>query len=202
MGWKGDATLIRTITAGASFRAMGMQSEEVLWKIPEAANTPDFDGDGVVRELSVGDITAMTGGPAILPTPTELERLADLGYRAGAHRRTEIADREGTTAFTHAGCATCHTPAMRLAKTRLEEPTARGNGNYFDRALASKDANYDPKRPFFVDLLKDAEEPRVEPDPKGGVTVRLYSDSKRHAMGRLLADPPTPTIRRPPISSR
>jgi hypothetical protein len=33
MGWKGDATLIRTITAGASFRAMGMQSEEFCWKI-------------------------------------------------------------------------------------------------------------------------------------------------------------------------
>jgi hypothetical protein len=33
-----------------------------------------------VRELSVGDITAMTVYSAILPTPTELERLADLGY--------------------------------------------------------------------------------------------------------------------------
>ena len=44
LGWKGDATLIRSITAGAAFRAMGMQSEEILWKMPEAANTPTSTG--------------------------------------------------------------------------------------------------------------------------------------------------------------
>ena len=192
MGWKGDATLIRNITAGASFRAMGMQSEEVLWKIPEAANTPDFDGDGVMRELSVGDITAMTVYSAILPTPTELERLADLGYVQAPTAEQKALIAKGRAAFTNVGCASCHTPAMHLAKTRFEEPTARGNGNFYDHGLAKKDPNYDPKRPFSVDILKDTDEPRAEADPKGGVTVRLYSDLKRHAMGRLLADPAGP----------
>jgi len=192
LGWKGDATLIRTITAGASFRAMGMQSEEVLWKIPEAANTPDFDGDGVVRELSVGDITAMTVYSAILPTPTELERLAALGFVQAPTAEQKALIVKGRAAFTNVGCASCHTPAMHLAQTRFEEPTARGNGNFYDHGLAKKDPNYDPKRPFSVDILKDMDEPRAEADPKGGVTVRLYSDLKRHAMGRLLADPAGP----------
>ena len=84
MGWKGDATLIRTITAGASFRAMGMQSEEILWKIPEAANTPDFDGDGVVRELSVGDVT---GDDGVLGDPADADRARAAGRVSGSCRR-------------------------------------------------------------------------------------------------------------------
>src|SRR5204863_296503 len=32
-----------------------------------------------------------------------------------------------------------------------------------------------------------------EADPKGGVTVRLFSDLRRHAMGRMLADPAGPS---------
>ena len=69
---------------------------------------------------------------------------------------------KGRTAFTNVGCASCHTPAMHLAQTRFEEPTARGNGNFYDHALAKKDPNYDPKRPFSVDILKDTDEPRAE----------------------------------------
>ena len=42
-------------------------------------------------------------------------------------------------------------------------------------------------------MLKDAQEPRVEADPKGGAIVRLYGDLKRHRMGRHLADPGGPT---------
>jgi hypothetical protein len=32
-------------------------------------------------------------------------------------------------------------------------------------------------------VLTDAFEPRLEADAKGGATVRLYGDLKRHAMG-------------------
>jgi CxxC motif-containing protein (DUF1111 family) len=35
--------------------------------------------------------------------------------------------------------------------------------------------------------------PLPEADPKGGVVVRLYSDMRRHAMGRVLADPGGPS---------
>ena len=75
----------------------------------------------------------------------------------------------------------------------FEEPTARGGGNYHDKFLASKDPGYSPQHPVRFDLLKDAQEPRVEADPKGGAIVRLYGDLKRHRMGRHLADPGGPT---------
>jgi CxxC motif-containing protein (DUF1111 family) len=82
---------------------------------------------------------------------------------------------------------------MHLGHTKYEEPTARGNGNYYDHTIAAHDPNYDPKRPFTFDILTDAFEPRLEADAKGGATVRLYGDLKRHVMGRLLADPAGPS---------
>jgi mono/diheme cytochrome c family protein len=192
-GWKGDTASLRGFSAEVSMRGMGMQPEELLWKIPEAEKTPDFDGDGVVRELSVGDVTAMTVYNAALATPVELERLGSLGYVQPPTAEEKALIVKGSALFASAGCASCHTPAMHLAQTRFEEPTARGNGNYYDHALAKHDPNYDPKRPFAFDVLKDMGNPLPEADPKGGVVVRLYSDMRRHAMGRGLADPAGPS---------
>jgi mono/diheme cytochrome c family protein len=193
MDWKGDVTNLRTFSAVVSIRAMGMQPEEMVWRVPAGAKNPDLDGDGVVRELSVGDVTAMTVYMAALETPTEFSRLAALGHvQAPTSEQTALVDK-GRAAFMSAGCATCHTPEMHLGHTKYEEPTARGNGNYYDHTIAAHDPNYDPKRPFTFDVLTDAFEPRLEADPKGGATVRLYGDLKRHAMGRLLADPAGPS---------
>jgi Di-haem oxidoreductase, putative peroxidase len=192
MGWKGDAPLVRNIAAGASTFGMGMVAEEMGWKIPGGDKNGDPDGDGVARELSVGDVTAMTVYTAALETPTTLARLAALGYARPLTSAETAQIAAGRAAFDAIGCAACHTPEMRLTNTRFEEPTLRGNGNYYDRALAARDPDYDPKRPFAFDLLRDAKPPRVEPAAGGGATVRLYGDLKRHAMGRLLADPGGP----------
>jgi CxxC motif-containing protein (DUF1111 family) len=126
-------------------------------------------------------------------TPTELGRLAALGYVKAPSADEAKRIESGRAAFAAVGCASCHTPEMPLANTRFEEPTLRGNGNYYDAALARKDANYDPKRPFAFDILKDAQPPRAEPRPEGGAIIRLYGDLKRHAMGRVLADPAGPS---------
>lgn len=210
MGWKGDAPLVRNITAGAAAGGMGMLGEEVEWKQPAsekksagekkpatenkpAGENRDPDGDGVVRELSVGDITAMTVYSAAQETPTELARLAALGH-VKAPSAGEIARIEaGRGSFAKIGCAACHTPEMHLRNTVFEEPTARGNGNYYDKALAKRDPGYDPKRPFRLDILADAQPPRAEAHPEGGAIIRLYGDLKRHAMGRRLADPAGPS---------
>jgi len=130
----------------------------------------------------------MTIYSASLETPSEVAQLASLGYvqapSAEDRRRIEA----GRGLFTSVGCASCHAPEMALTNTRFEEPTLRGNGNYYDAALAKLDPNYDPKRPVAFDVLKDAKPPRAEARQGGGATIRLYGDLKRHAMGRLLAD--------------
>ena len=188
MGWKGDAPIVRNITLGASGGGMGMQPEEAVWKKPGGDQLRDLDGDGVVRELSVGDVTAITIYSAAQETPTELARLASLGYvqPPGAEDLARID--AGRKLFADIGCAGCHRPEMPLTNTRFEEPTLKGNGNYYDQALAKLDPNYDPKRPAAFDILKDAQPPRAEARQGGGATIRLYGDLKRHAMGRVLAD--------------
>lgn len=188
MGWKGDAPIVRNVTTFASAGAMGMQGEEIVWKKPGGDQLRDLDADRVSRELSVGDITAMTIYTAAQETPTDVVSLAKLGYvqmpTAAELSRIDA----GRSLFSTIGCASCHRPEMTLTNTRFEEPTLRGNGNFYDAALAKLDTQYDPKRPAAFDILKDAQEPRAEARAGGGATIRLYGDLKRHRMGRLLAD--------------
>jgi hypothetical protein len=193
MGWKGNAPMVRNITLGAAAGGMGMIGDELVWKKAGAGKHPDVDGDGVGRELSVGDITAMTVYTAAQETPMELGRLASLGYVAASAAGDASRIEAGRRAFVAIGCARCHTPEMRLQNTRFEEPTLRGNGHYYDAALATLDKDYDPKRPFAFDVLTDAQAPRAEGAPDGGALIRLYGDLKRHAMGRVLADPAGPS---------
>ena len=94
--------------------------------------------------------------------------------------------------FSQIGCSDCHIPELHLKDTMFEEPTARGNGHYYDHLLADADAGYDLEHPLQFDLLTQAQEPRVEAHPDGGAIVRAYGDLKRHSMGRVLEDPAGP----------
>lgn len=197
LGWKGNITIIRTITFGPAAGLMGMQAEEIVMKIPsEGEPITDPDGDGVERELSVGDITAMVVYGASQETPQSMERLAELGYVAPPSDEDRALIAQGRASFDSAGCATCHIPELHLENTVYEEPTMRGNGNYYDQVLADLDSGYDPERPITFDLLEVAEPPRAEAHPEGGAVLRLYGDLKRHRMGRQLAEPggPQPSV--------
>lgn len=187
-GWKGNVTTVRNFSVAAGTFGMGMQAEEFVWRLPETAGA-DPDGDGVTRELSVGDITAMTIYNAAQEAPMELARLVDLGVVPAPEAAARGQIERGRNLFTQVGCASCHVPEMRLANTVFEEPTRRGGGQYLDSFLAGKDPDYDPARPARFDLLKDSQAPRIEAHREGGAIVRLYGDLKRHEMGRQLAEP-------------
>ena len=187
-GWKGSITSLRNFTVAAASFGMGMQTEEFVWRLPPAAGA-DPDADGVTRELSVGDVTAITIYNAAQEAPTELARVAALGIVPAPDAAGKSMVDRGRTLFGQVGCASCHVPEMRLADTVFEEPTKRGAGQYVDPFLAGKDPDYDTARPVRFDLLKDSQEPRIEAHPQGGAVVRLYGDLKRHEMGRKLADP-------------
>jgi mono/diheme cytochrome c family protein len=192
LGWKGDTPNLRLFSAGAAAGAMGMIAEELIWKKAPGKN-PDVDGDGVTRELSVGDVTALTIYQAAQETPAEFARLATLGYVRPPTPAQAAQVAAGRKAFAAIGCGSCHTPEMTLMNTRFEEPTLRGNGNYYDPAITKGDPTFDPKRPAWFDILKQSQPPRAEARTGSGATIRLYGDLKRHAMGRLLADPASGT---------
>jgi cytochrome c peroxidase len=189
LGWKGDVPTVRLFTVGAAAGPMSLQAEELVWKLAEkGAPARDPDGDGVERELSVGDVTALVVYGSAQETPQSVERLAELGLVASPTAADRARIEDGRRVFGEIGCADCHRPEMRLQSTVFEEPTLRGNGNYYDPSLAAKDPAYDPRRPVRFDLLRDAQEPRVEAHPEGGARVRLFGDLKRHRMGRQLAE--------------
>lgn len=199
---KGNITTVRTINVGASANLMGLQAEELVWRVQDGVEAQtgqrppaDLDGDGVERELSVGDVTAMTVYGAAQETPQSVIRLAELGLVAEPSATDVQRITQGRKLFDDVGCSSCHMPELHLGNTVFEEPTKRGNGNYFDPYLAEHEPGYDPEHPLSFDLATMAQEPRVETDPEGGATVRLYGDLKRHDMGRQLADPgPQPPI--------
>jgi hypothetical protein len=193
LGWKGSVVTIRNFAVAAATFGMGMMGEEFVWRLPEEAG-PDPDGDGVEREFSVGDFTAITIYNAALETPVEIGRLTEMGLVAPPGREALARVERGRELFARVGCASCHRPEMRLHDTVFEEPTTRGGGRYLDAFLASRDPDYDPARPARFDLLADAKPPRIEPHPDGGAIVRLYGDLKRHDMGRALADPAGPSV--------
>jgi hypothetical protein len=186
--WKGAVATLRDFQILPATFGMGMMAEEFVWRLPEEAGA-DPDGDGVARELSVGDITAMTIYNALQETPHSVERLAALGMVAKPDAASLAKVERGRTLFAKIGCASCHRPEMHLKNTIYEEPTKRGNGHYFDEFLAGKSKDYDPARPVKVDLLAHAQAPRAEAAAGGGATLRLYGDLKRHEMGRHLAEP-------------
>lgn len=185
-GWKGNVTSLRFFQTMPMSFGIGMMAEEFVWRLPPEAGD-DPDGDGVVRELSVGDITALVVYNAAQETPESVGRLAALGLAAAPAAADAARVDHGRQVFARIGCASCHQPEMRIASAVFEEPTARGNGHYFDPFLAQKDADYDPQRPLRIDLAKEGQAPRVEA-ADGGYVLRLYGDLKRHRMGRALAD--------------
>lgn len=195
IGWKGDAATVRVPVVGASAGLMGMQAEELVWfPPPDREFNPDPDGDGVTRELSVGDVTAMTIYTAAQEVPQSLERLAELGMVAAPDEKTLAEIKRGRSALEKVGCAACHMPELRLENTVFEEPTLRGNGNYYNQRLAERDPGYDPEHPVRIDILLDSQPPRAEAHPDGGAIIRLYGDLKRHSMGQHLADPAAPEL--------
>jgi len=192
-GWKGFVPALRNFVLAAANAGMGMQGEEFAWRLP-AERQPDPDADGVARELSVGDVTAMTIYNAGQETPHAVGHLVALGMAASPEAADLARVERGRELFARLGCASCHRPELRLGSAVFEEPTLRGNGHYLDRFLASKDPDYDPARAVRFDLLTAAQPPRVEASASGGAIVRPYGDLKRHRMGRTLADTAGPSV--------
>ena len=160
---KGVAVSLREFTNNAMNHHHGMQPAERF------GDGVDADGDGVVDELTRGDITALTLFQATLPVP---------GQVLPRDRRARDAVEQGGELFHTVGCAMCHIPELPLNDAVFTEPGPfNPPGN-----LQTGDVS----RLFRVDLTRDGPGPHLEAGPDGVVMVPAFTDMKRHRMGDVL----------------
>lgn len=206
--WKGGfVTFLRPLVGLGMDLELGMQAVEAVGPF-------DFDFDGVTNELSVGDVTAATVYVASLPRPvTEIELSQYLGGEYKLSRSEIYSIKRGEKIFDDVGCASCHTPVMKLNDSVFREPSPSPE-HRFPILLTGQDpldVGLDPQRPVSVDLAsnpqvghkkndsncRNGSRHKWQPDNcflqyesvgSGGILVRLYGDLKRHDMGPGLAE--------------
>ena len=157
----GVVTSVREFTVNAYNHHHGMQAEERFDLNLSKGFDPDFDMDGVERELTIGDITAATLFQAALGVP---------GRRHPATRDERHEVERGESIFSEIGCASCHKPALKLDNRYFVEPNPLNPQGTFS----------DTSQSIRFDLTKDGEWPRLERTRGGGALVRAYTDLKRH----------------------
>ena len=135
--WKGSVASIREFNRDAAHNELGLQAVELV------GDDVDGDGDGVVNELTVGDQTALAIYLAAQPRPVtrlELDRLG-LIPALSADERRQIDD--GRRLFRATGCASCHTPELRIDDPVFAEPSRSG---YYRDARVPRRAVADRQR--------------------------------------------------------
>lgn len=153
-GRKGEFATVREFDVGAMQFHFGMQPTEAV------GVGVDADGDGVVDEVLVGELSALSAFITMTEPPI-------------AERMDSSAER-GFATFSAIGCASCHQPSLSTVSKSLPlrfpelptDPTA----NVFTR----------------IDLTKSPTDFRK--NHSGGIDVPLFSDLKRHDMGDGLAE--------------
>jgi len=157
----GVVTSIREFTVNAMNHHHGMQAEERFDLNPAKGNDPDFDEDGVERELTIGDMTAASIFQAALGTPVQV-------MPQGKEARMEV--KKGEMLFNDIGCAGCHVPQMELDSRIFSEPNPYNPAGTFS----------DTTQTISFDMTKMGEFPRVKKHGKNGAVIRAYTDLKRH----------------------
>ena len=158
-GRKGSFISIRAFDVGAMSFHHGIQPVEVV------GEGVDADGDGVVDELTVGEMSALS---IFLTT---LERPRQRGDRHAGNVSREA--RRGKRIFEKTGCADCHVPSLRTRSRRLpqsfpEVPEDPGANIYYEVDLSAHPTGF--QREW------------------RGLRVPLYADLKLHEMGSELAE--------------
>jgi hypothetical protein len=153
-GRKGEFSSVRGFDLGALMFHLGIQPVEVV------GDGIDADGDGVVNEAGIGDVSALEIFVTTQETPRQL--------------RMGPAEKAGLRNFRSIGCSGCHKPAMRTTRSVLR----------YSFPEVPDDAS---QNVFFAVDLRD-EPPAFGRSKRGGIVVPMFSDLKRHDMGDDLAE--------------
>lgn len=198
-GWKGNHATIRSFTRGAAHNELGLQATELVGAM-------DGDYDGVIHELSVGDVTALSVYMAGLERPVSTAELAELGLMELSEQQlSDIA--AGERLFNSTGCGSCHTPSMSVDTPVFREPSRVAGffDEQFPAGLSPEAYGLNAESGISFDMRMDQPNNQVmmpdgtfyhlgalETDADGNALARWFSDFKRHDMGPALADPSDP----------
>src|SRR5437667_5810808 len=173
-GWKGTLADFAEFASEALQVHMGIQSDRLLASgsrelLGDGNDPADPDGDGVRGELGRGPFAAMMAHLALLELPIVEPLIQDRQLAAAARAlraptTTSFADdfQRGRRQFHALGCAACHVPMLVL-----ESPVVEVEG-------------LPP-----IDLSREMRRPAITYEPAlGGYPVWLFSDLKRHDMGK------------------
>ena len=154
----GKVVSLREFTNNAMNHHHGMQAEERFDLNPEKGE--DFDEDDIARELTVGDITAVTLWQASLATPGQL-----LPGSIAEQGQVNL----GETLFAGIGCTSCHLPELILNDRYFVEPNPYNPPDNWQ----------DETQSIRFDMTAEGLDQRLERRGDGAI-VRAYTDLKRH----------------------
>lgn len=195
--WKGEDATLRLFVREAANNELGMQAVELVGR------GVDGDHDGVVDELSVGDVSALEIYVAAQPRPVTKVELAEHGLIKPLEAEEIEAIERGETLFAKVGCNQCHHPTLTVQDPVFRVPSQSPyyRDAVFPGGLQPRAEGLDPIRPVSYDLTRDLPDNIVEkpdgeevhlgvfaPDRQGRAAIPLYADLKRHDMGPDLAD--------------
>ena len=160
---KGVDVSLRSFTTESLNHHHGMQPVELF------GDGIDADGDGVVNEVTRGDVTALVMFQATLPVP---------GQVLPGDGRARQAVEQGRELFDAVGCAVCHVPELPLNDPVFTEPNPLNPPGNLQVG--------DVSRPFRVDLTSEGPGPHLKRGEDGVVMVPAFTDLKRHRMGDAL----------------
>jgi len=153
------------------FSIMAMNQHPGMQAVERFGLGTDPDGDGVVDELSIGEMTALAVYPTMLAVP---------GRLLPSDPQEQQVVQEGEVLFDSIGCTVCHVPELVLDDPVFTEPGPFNPPGTLTPA--------DVPQPFGVDLTVEGRLPRLPKEPDGTVRVPAYTDLKRHDMGPELAE--------------
>ena len=154
-GRKGEFATTRDFDVGAMQFHFGMQPTEAV------GEGIDADGDGVVDEITVGELSALGVFVSTRPRPVQ----------GSMNSQAE----QGQTLFTSAlGCADCHIPVLHT--------------DTVDLPLRFPQVATDPWVNVYTSIDVSKVPAKFQKNGSGGVRVPLFADLKRHDMGDGLAE--------------
>jgi len=153
-GRKGEFHTVRAFDVDAMRFHFGMEPVEF------AGDGVDADGDGVVNEVLVGELSVL--------------HLFNTSLKSPVVDFSTPAIEAGRVRFDAVGCATCHVPELETRQRVLP--------------LSFPDDGAKPWANAFYGLDLVASNAGFAANGQGGVTVPMFSDLKRHDMGPGLAE--------------